>query len=103
MIPVNNILRIVRNLILSIQLLLVCSFIAHGEELENYCHDEQANLEWKAVETKAGVHPDLVHLSKYRTELCEKVDSGEMPHEEATILFEIERERVLEKIKAGNL
>jgi len=80
---------------------LFWSISAQSEQIPNYCHDEQANLLWKAVETKAGVHPDLVSLSKYRSELCEKVDSGEIPHEEATILFEIERQRVLERLRSG--
>ncbi len=69
---------------------------------ENYCHDEETNQQWNALETMSGTHPDLVGLSKYRTSLCAKVDSGELSVEQATVEFEIERERVLKRVWSGN-
>jgi len=68
---------------------------------ENYCHDEETNQQWKVLETMEGTHPDLVSLSKYRTELCKNVDNGEMSVEQATVEFENERERVLKRVRSG--
>jgi len=85
-------------------LLTICFFalIPSVNATENYCHDEETNQQWNTLETMSGTHPDLVDLSKYRTELCSKVDLGELSVEQATVEFETERERVLKRVRNGS-
>jgi len=84
-------------------LFIICSLSAlcFAEEIPNYCHDEETNLQWKTLETKPGIHPDLVDLSKYRDEICARIDMGEIDVIEGTALFEYRRELVMDRIRKG--
>ena len=55
----------------------------------------------KTLETKPGVHPDLVSLSKYRDEICQRIEDGELSEVEGTVLFEYRRELVMDRIRKG--
>ncbi len=59
---------------------------------ENYCHDEEANTYWDDLAIYYVDRMDVTNLVKLRNQLCWQVDTGEICVEDATEIFERERE-----------
>ena len=68
-------------------------------EIPNYCHDDATNAEWESIAKRATANSKVMGLYKLRKDLCARVDHGELSVEEATEIFEKERERVVDSLK----
>jgi hypothetical protein len=62
---------------------------------ENYSYDAQNNVQWESIVERAASNPDVVALYKLRKDLCKQVDNGELSVDEATQIFENERDRII--------
>ena len=68
------------------------------EDVPNYCHYAKTNAHWESIAERAGNNPDVINLYSLRKDLCKPVEEGEFIVEQATIIFEKERDRVLGKL-----
>jgi len=87
---------------LSLLLSLNCSINVQSDDIPNYCHDLETNAHWQDLKTRAANNFEVVNLANIRETLCQQVDDGELTVEEATVLFEVERERVVSDLKGSN-
>jgi hypothetical protein len=69
---------------------------------KNYCHDEQANRDWKNLAHNS-TEPEIKALYSLRNDLCKKVDNGDLELDTAIDIFETERQIKIEALKQRKL
>ena len=93
----DNISKVIRFKIILLFAVLLQTAIAQ----ENYCHDEATNAYWEDLAIYYADRMDVTNLVKLTKQLCRQVDTGEISVEDATEIFERERNRVVDDMKRG--
>ncbi len=78
-------------------LIVIFSVAPAFSETENYCHDEEAALEWEALVKKNPNDLGLQRLHALRLGICEKIEAGSLTFDQGMRIFEEEREKVVQK------
>lgn len=65
----------------------------------NYCHDPETNKTWKELLVKGYDNDRMIQLYALRDGLCDLVDEKVLTVKRATLIFERERQRILNKEK----
>jgi hypothetical protein len=66
---------------------------------DNYCHDQETWKEWDDLIRKYPNDRDLQALHALRIGLCIKIDQGSISFEDATDIFNMAHNSVIEKAK----
>ena len=80
-------------------LLILLGFSECGySDTVNYCHDEAVNRQWENL-ANSHIEPEYKELYRFRLELCQQVDAGQISLDEAIDRFEAERARKVESLR----
>ncbi len=80
-------------------LLLVARPLAASGETVNYCNDAEVQQDWSKLMAKYRHIPEWQDIDRYRTTLCNEVNSGEISVEAAIELFENARTQKIEELR----